>query len=264
MTQAKSRTLSALKACFLPLANILLKNKIGAGPVVRQLKLAFVEAAKINHGRAGKPASVNAIANLTGLSRRHIKELLAEVDAESNFEDIAAPYESGVLTTWVRNTAYLDNSGRPRHLEEGPGPGTFRSLIAETVPADEVDRIANSLLTVGSAVRRPDGKIELKKRGFLVGEDLARNLVFAISSLAHTLDHNWQIPLNERFQQRVIHTNRLDPKNRAVFRRMSNERIIRFSEDTDDLLQSYENADNQHEGTRIGVGVYYFEVDGES
>ena len=70
----------ALRTLFYPLAKLLLKNKVGASPVVHQLKLAFVEAARKNHGRDGKPASANKIASLTGMSRKHVGALLEEVE----------------------------------------------------------------------------------------------------------------------------------------------------------------------------------------
>ncbi len=262
------RLLGALRTLFYPLANVLLKNKVGAAPVIHELKLAFVEAGRDKHGRGNKPASNNMISNLTGMSRPHVRALVDEVIAEPCTDEISAPPESHILTVWCNNEDYTDTLGLPRPLELGPGPGSLRALVSESTDGGKVDEYIERLIRVGSVRRRDDGTFELVNRVFSVIHDLPQIISVFLSTLASTVDKNWGKPMRDGFIMRAAHSDRLDSKKLAMIRRVSEEQLAQLLERIDDELSRHETESeaptvdaNGVELSSIGIGVYYFEKD---
>ena len=267
MREDDTRLLRALRLVFLPLANLMLKNRIGVAPVVEQLKLAYVEAARSNHGRTGKPASVNMISRLCGMSRNHVADLVTRVEHEPDAGDMRLPIESSILSNWLSSEDYLDEQGGPKQLEFGPGHGTFLDLVEGLAPAGEVDVIVESLFRSGNVEKTEEGLAQLVARTYRISRDLPRNLSVSLASLASTIDRNWGKQWGDGFCQRVAHSQNISSRNVAMIRRISKQRIGKFLEEFDDLLCSYESDDNGEttdpegrELSRLGVGAYYFEV----
>lgn len=263
-----SRLRQALRLVFLPLANLLLKNRVDLAPVVEQLKIAYIEAARRNHGRVGKPASVNKISKLTGMSRNYVSNLVSQLERAPDFGDLGRCLESSILGKWASSEEYLDHLGRPRPLKPGPGEGSFHELVARSVPDNEVDAVMADLLSLDNVVKRPDGNIELSDRIFLITTDLPRLLTVCLAPIVDTLDKNWDKSFDNRFGARVAHSDQVGSHSISRIRGMSKQRISKFMEEFDDLLYSLEVEDNEEmqspEGQkllRIGVGAYYFETD---
>ena len=268
MNETDTSLRRALRLVFLPLAKLLLKNKIGLAPVVEELKLAYVQAAQSDHGRTGKPASVNMISTLTGMSRNHISNLISQIEKEPIPNNFGIPNESKILGKWFNSDEYLDDLGRPRLLELGPGDGTFYDLVAKSVRPDEVDACMQNLLSSEAIHRTKDDRLELTVRGYRISADLPRLLTIGLATLASTLNKNWGRPRNDGFCQRVAHSGQIGSQNIARIRRMSRERISDFIAEFDDVMCSSEVEGEQdlrnpegQELAQIGVGAYYFELD---
>lgn len=268
MRETDGRLLHALRTLFRPLANVLLKNRIGIAPVIDQLKMAYVEAAWANHGRSGSHASINMIATLSGLSRNHVKVLLTRAKAEPSFDSVGFATEAGILGEWLSNENYVDKLGRPRALDLGPGDCTFHSLVAASVGSSNALSKMDALIQSECVVHRADGKVELAERKFPINQDLPSQIALFQSSVACTVDKNWGRGVDDGFLIRAAHSGRVDPHKIALIRRLAKERSVKFLEDIDDVLHSYqcEAAEPMvdpegNELSRVGVSVCYFELD---
>ncbi len=260
------RLLSALRTLFYPLASVLLKNKVGVAPVMHQLKLAFVEVARKKHGRGGKPATKNMIANLTGMSRKHVADLLDEADDEPCKDQISEPIVPHVLAMWCTTDEYTDELGLPRSLKLGPGAGTLRTLVQENSDVDDPDQAIEQLLLSGNIRRIDDERFELVQRGYYINRDLPVLISTFLSPLANTLDKNWDLPLREGFTMRVAHSEQLAAEKIPMIRRVAKEQLAQLLEQIDDELSRNETNSGQPmvdpsgvELSMVGVGVYYFE-----
>ncbi len=267
MRENDNNLLYALRSLFRPIANLLLKNRVGIGPVVEQLKLAYVEAARDHHGRSGRPASVNRISELTGMSRGHVSDLLSATRGSGSFKKMEYPKEADILAEWATNQNYLDEVGLPRDLDYGPGDGTFISLLTEAVGEQEVEKCTSALLGSNSVVKTGEGKLRFGKRVFPMTRDLPRQVLVSLASLAHTVDWNWNRAKGAGHVQRVAHTGKLDSSKILLVRRVLRERTRAFLEEVDDLICTHECDDSSpmkspdgHDLARLGLGVYYFEV----
>lgn len=268
MKSSDNRLLRAIRMVFLPFANLLLKHRIAMAPVIEQLKLAYVEAARKNHGKSGKPASINAIATLTGMSRKHISELLQQISSEPGDSDASYTPAASVISAWVTQEEYISGSGQPISLEKGPGPGSLHELVTRVIGDDCADDILEELLKSRSVRVHEDGRVELMERSFSISGDLPRILRGALAPLLTTIDKNWSITPGEGFGQHTATTERLDPHKLLTLRRVSKARIIAFMEDVDDILSNLETDSGEavrdssgNEIATVGFGAYYFELD---
>ena len=262
------RLTAALFSVFKPLANLLLNNEVGARIVIEYMKLAFVQTAYAEFGQGGKPASISAISKMTGLSRKEIRRLLEkEVDCASNSELYGAT-EANILGRWVAHQDYLDENGRPRTLEFGPGPGTFSNLVSESVGDLSPLRYLSRLSEQQCVVVHDDGKISLDRRDWLIDSDLAMLIGDGIGTIAQTISRNHIGKRESRLCQRIAYSANIEPAKVDIMRRIGRERIESFVEEIDDYFIGFE-AENPtafydkdgKELVRIGVGAYYFEVE---
>ncbi|MDJ0908193.1 MAG: DUF6502 family protein [Woeseiaceae bacterium] len=266
--ESDKRLLGALRTLFYPLAGALLKSKVGVVPVIHQLKLAFVEAARDKHGRNGRPATTNKIANLTGMSRQHVRDLLDEAEVDPCRDEISLPNESLVLAAWCTKDDYTDKRGLPVPLELGPGKGTLRTLISESTGTNNIASAIENLLETENIFRRDDGRFELAERVFSINRDLPRIISVFLSSMASTVEKNWGRPKSDSFIIRAAHSRRLNHDKIPMIRRIATEELTRLLERVDDELSRNEADeeqpmidDNGTELSSVGIGVYYFEKD---
>ena len=176
--------------------------------------------------------------------------------------------ESSILATWAHGEPYLDHQGRPRDLAIEPGPGSFGSLVKEVTGEDSYLQYLDELCESDSVEVNENDTVSLIKRVFFIDKDLSRQLSATLAPLAKTLAYNWTRSRGDGFCSRVAHSGCIDPTKVPALRRMSQDKIISFLEDIDDVLVSSE-ADNPEsietsDTGVIGVGAYYFEIENDS
>lgn len=265
---SKNRFLSALRAIFVPLASLAIRQGIASGPVVEQLKIAFVEAARKEHGRAGKPASVNRTSQLTGIGRKQVSELLRRSSEAIPRNEMLISVEAEILSKWWTSPEYLNDRGLPIDLEMGPGPGSFTDLVRKVTGSDSAQMYLGNLTACGSVGILEDGQIQAIRRDHPLGPDLARIICAGPASLTETISKNWGAPAKESFIQGVAHTNSIDSLKVSALRQISRKRVTDLLENIDDIISSFEQDDDEpiinpegKELLEVGVGAYYFEIE---
>jgi hypothetical protein len=266
----ESRIRRALRAFFVPLASLLLRNGMTASVVIEDLKLAFVVAARKEFGSNDKPASISKISKLTGMSRRHVSTLVNSPSKLELDQSSAEVYESAILSNWTNSSEYVDKFGVPRTLDIGPGAGTFDELV-KTMAGEGHREFYLRRLAESDSICVKDGRVSIKSRAIVGRNDLARLIELFVLPLTTNLCRLFQKPRDDGFVLRAAHTSRIDPTLLGVVRRTTRERVVRFIEDVDDSLTSLEtdsgskpvNEDGA-EVTRLGVVAFYFELDEDS
>lgn len=268
MREDNKRLLAAVRAVFVPLASLLIRHGVNVAAVVEQLKIAFVEAARKEHGRVDKPTSINRISQLTGLGRKHVTDLLKMSSETVLVDELISPDEATILSTWSNSAKYLDEVGQPRALELGPGPGTFDALVKQVSGEESSEMYLNRMLQAGSIATQGDDRVMMMQRHFRIADDLPRVLAVGLVPLATTLSKNWGGEPGQGLCQQVSHSTRIDPGKAGTIRRISRERITSFMQDVDDLLTNIESDDDAplinadgNEIAQLGIGAYYFEIE---
>lgn len=261
---------AALRYLLRPIASLLLRNDIDVRSTIDIIKESFVDVAGREFGAGDKLASISKTAEKTGLTRREVKRIReTQVDTISARE-FFGPTESDLLSYWNSKPKYLDDNAMPRVLPFGPGEGSFTDLVKDTLGSDSPLMHLDRLRESGSVSVSSDNFVTLTRRDFSINEDLAMLVGEGLGTLAHTMCRNWARDPRSGNCQRVAYSVRVKPEKVEMVRRFARERIVRFAEEVDDYVTEAESETQQafftrdgNELVRIGVGVYYFEVEAD-
>ncbi|MDJ0911304.1 MAG: DUF6502 family protein [Woeseiaceae bacterium] len=283
MSDIDGRLSAALVAIFRPLASILVRAGVNVRPVIELLKRCFVDAAITEHGNGDKPASISKASRLTGLTRAEVRRLASEEDLAEMPGRVLGILESSVLSTWKTSPMFHDDSGNPAPLPLTGSDKSFEALVRYASGITDFDTALAALEERGSIRLTEDGMVHLETRQHIIRNDLPLLLASGLGTLASTVSKNWNRVNNaradgrqvtgmyddpDRLEQVSAYANSIDASTLMSVRRMCNERILRFAREMDDFLMPLQvlpgQADESMDVTpthRIGVGVYYFEID---
>jgi len=255
-----------------PLIRILLRNGIPFGSFAELARWVYVDVALADFSIKGRKPSDSRASVLTGLSRKEVRRL-RDLDLREQGEDIARYNRAArVLTAWVRDSRYQDDSGAPRILMlEGAEP-SFSSLV-QTYSGDvPVRAILDELQRVGAVDVAANGRLTLLARAYVprTGEEEKLGILGTdVAELIGTIDRNLQgDPLGPLFQRKVAYDN-LPHEAVETFRALSRHKSQELLEEFDRYLAVHDRDLNPQVGGegrwQAGVGIYYFdhELDNE-
>jgi len=121
----------------------------------------------------------------------------------------------------------------------------------------------------GAVVETVQGLLRPMKRYFVPatgGEDLLVGFTHILQPVLEGISHNTQMGCKSPFVQRVAYSDRLSPSSVSVFRGLAQAKASDFVQSLDDWLSSNEISEpvRPTELSRIGIGVFYFEIAQES
>ena len=111
--------LRALRAGFRPLARLLLLSGVQIRDVIEVVKTVFVEVARQDFARKGKPANFSRTALLTGIDRKEVRRLSRLLETTGDPVEVSRRRHhriASVLDTWNTDPEYVDKEGQPRIL----------------------------------------------------------------------------------------------------------------------------------------------------
>ena len=229
-------------------------------------KRAFVEESLGERDGRGRLTNVSRVSVRTGLSRKEVARLKAELQAKSPVNETV--YQSGrparVLQLWYSHPLFQVD-GRPIDLHFDEGDVNFTSLVrlvGGDVPAGAVRA---ELLSAGGMIELDDGLLRVCKRHFVpveLGEDLIVGFAFILAPLLETLEHNSSKPATA-YIQRVAYSDNLPASEQGIFREIAHQRAEALVHHVDEWITAHEeNPLTPTNGNkRLGVGVFYFETD---
>ena len=243
-------------------------------------KRVYVDVALRDFGIPGKKPSISRAAILSGLTRKEVQRLVAEVasdaadatdapDAAAARTVIAAERDNRairVLSAWTRDADFADDDGTPRVLPLQEGSASFATLVRRYSGDVPVRAVLDELVRVGAVQRRDDGRVELLQRAFLASGavDKIEHLGTDVADLVRTIDHNIEHGTDPRFQRRVMYHD-MPPSVVAEFRKLSATQAMALLVKLDRWLAArsaaHEAADTdpKEASVRLGMGIYYFE-----
>jgi len=120
------------------------------------------------------------------------------------------------------------------------------------------------LLAAAAIQELSDGRLAPIRRYFIpsdVGEDLVVGLTHILAPVLEGLAHNTGAGKDVPFVQRIAYSDCLIPEAIPMFKQLVNTRAAEFLQTMDEWLISNESATANvaPEGTRVGVGVFYYE-----
>ena len=260
---------AAITNLLRPLVMFLLRNGVPYQTFADIAKRVYVDLATEKFDIPGRKPSKSRVAILTGLSRREVlrvKRLPAQDDLGALDRINRA---ARVITGWVRDRRFSDESGQPTDLSFDGGDVCFLQLVKSYSGDAPARAVLDELMRVGVVERTPDGRIRLLERGYIprTGEiDKIGILGSDTSDLVSTIDHNICHPEAPFFQRKVCYDN-LPSEALPALKKLAGEQSQALLELLDRWMSERDrDANPRVPGTgrkRAGVGIYYFQEDYE-
>ena len=258
MDIARERILEACERFMVPLARMLLCLGIGSKEFSEVTKKAFVDAATSQYGLRGRPTNTSRVAVLTGLTRKEVRRLKESLSGERKRETKMGP-ASTILHFWYKDSAFLDDLGKPLELpREGPGP-SFQELARRYGGDVPAGALLSELQRTGAVVETKENKFKVTTRYFLPtgASDIFVDAVsFSLENLAHTGSQNVTNTGKQKdnYLERFVWSDRINEEDVEKFRILAKEKSMALLEYLDDWIAA--NEIPTPTGHRIGLGLY--------
>lgn len=260
---------AALSKLLRPLVRLLLKHSFSYSAFETIAKRVFVEVAMEDLALPNRKPSVSRAAILTGLNRKEVTNLLCQPWSESDVEGTRYNRAARVVTGWVREPKYQDESGAPRILAMD-GDNSFAELVRAHGADVPTRAVLDELIRVGAAQVLDDGRVQLVQRAFVPNKNTVSTLNILgtdASELIETIVFNLEaVDAPKRYQRKVMHHGipiEALPDFRALSARQSQQLLELF----DGWLSEHDLGDDQDKWpdrtARVSVGIYYNEEIGD-
>lgn len=258
---------AAITKLLRPMVMFLLRNGVPFQTFADIAKRVYVDLATEKFDIPGRKQSKSRVAILTGLSRREVlrvKRLPAQDDLGALDRINRA---ARVVSGWVVDKRFSDESGQPTDLPFEGGSGSFLQLVKSYSGDAPARAVLDELMRVGVVERTTGGKIHLLEHSYIpkAGEiEKIAMLGSDPSDLFSSIDHNIRHPEAPFFQRKVNYDN-LPSEALPELKKLAGEQSQALLERVDRWMSERDRDVNPRvPGSgrkRAVVGIYYFEED---
>lgn len=264
MSRKLQETLNAsVQRLLYPLVRILLRNGVAYGTLAGLVRQVYVNVAFDEFAPPGKKQTVSRVSALTGLTRKEVKRLLDEPQAEGAGQ---ARYSRAVrvISGWLHDGRFHGESGKPAVLPIEGGQNSFALLVKE-YSGDIPTKAMLSMLEEGGTVSVSKDRVRLVRHAYVPGGDAIEKIKILgsdVHELISTIDHNLTAdPENLRFQRKVSYGN-IDPGAVVKLKKMSFTKAQALLEQLDKQYSGHALGEDAADvGTYISLGIYFYERD---
>jgi len=246
-----------------PLVRLLLRHGVSHAEFANWAKQAYIAEAASHFGIEDKKPTVSRIAIVTGINRKEVKRVM---DLPANVDTGVSKHNRAVrvVTGWLQDRDFHDDSGKPVALTYGDTEDSFNQLVKRYGGDVPARAMLDELVRVGT-VSLEEGNVQLVHKGYIPhqSEDALLD-IFSTSAfdLLTTLDHNLSGEGKRRLQMSVAYDN-VTQEGLDVFRNLSAEKGMRLLRELDNSLSKHDREANPQvigDGRyRAGLGVYLIE-----
>jgi len=256
---------SVLLATLRPIASILLRFGITYQDFERVCKAAFVGVAMDEYGPRGRSANVSRISLMTGLPRKVVRLVQAQLLEAPFSQNEVRSLPSEVLNVWHTDFRFCSTYGKPRPLTWDSGNGSFCELVRHCSRSVSPATMRAELVRVGAVSESENGLFVANRRSFIptTTEDrLIQGLQYGLRQLGMTVAYNAGKDDGRQLRfQRIVWNYCLPKAQRGAIDSLLAERLKEFSQEIDDLLSEADRGAPSEDQGVIGVGLYQFEDD---
>ena len=251
-----------------PIVRVMLRSGVTWSEFAELLKEVFVEVARRDHGRQGRPTNMARVAMITGLSRREVTRVRDVLLGKTESQPSVGGRISQILTGWYTDPDFSDGSGKPIELAEDGDTRSLKALLKRFGGDLPHGAITKELLELGLVNKLPNGTYRANSRIYArtqLDPDIVRQMGVALHDHASTLAHNVDRDRTAAAQfARIAAVDNLEPKYVKNFAAVLEERGQAFLEEMDDWLSRHVTTGSEKTnstGIRTGVGLYLIQTD---
>lgn len=264
-----SALIAAIHRLLRPLVKVLLARSISYPFLSNLLKTIYVEVAAEEFKLQGKPQTDSRISLLSGVHRKDVKRLRAEMVEEQTIPP-AVSLSARLVKLWRSDPQRIDETGRhrplPRLISEG-GAESFEALV-NSVSKDIRSRvILDEWLRTGIATIDEKGRVCLNTDAFLKGGGFdekayyfGQNIHDHLAAAVHNL-----LGQSPQFLERAVQYNRLSEQSVAELTELARVQGLQALKVLSSRATELEarDKDDPAASRRVSFGVYAFEAAAE-
>ena len=256
--------LGATARLLRPLVRVLLRYGVSYSAFSELAKRLFVEVATQDFTIPGKKQTASRISTMTGLSRKEVVRVAGLSTPLVDVDLFAVNRAARVISGWVNDDQFRDDSGDPAVLPFDQGENSFVALVKRYSGDITPRTIADELQRVGAVQSTRDGGLQLLERAYVVNaseRDKLAILGHDVADMIGSIDHNLQFPATPYFQRKVAYSS-IPVGKVPMLREQMALQAQTCLENMDSKLAVVARQESQSTGehVRIGVGIYYFEA----
>ncbi len=272
--RASPNTIDSLANTLLPLSRVLMKQELGAGPLVLAAKLAYLRAAVETIPRRGARANVSQLSVATGMTRKEIAFLLKNTERTSErvLPRIALEQRAlRVVRGWTSDPRFKTRNGRPAQLRLRGGTSDFSTLV-RTYGGDVTSAsVLKELERINVVVRSNQGRVRLRPLREQFGTRSSERFAEFADLLKDFVDTTSQVigrsrsPIFFGFHDSKANTE----SQAALFQRTFSRRAAALLASVEQWRARQQQSPGrdlrkrQGPTTRVGLGIYLVQNDAE-
>lgn len=266
MADTRRRLLNACFALMVAVARSLLRAGVSFREFDEVARAAFIRVASSDYGLRGRRTNASRVSAMTGISRKQVRLFRDKIKKYGLDARIELSPLGDLLHHWSTDTRLRDKRGGPMALPFSDGDISFESLVRERLGDLPANATRVELLRCGAISQDPDGLLHLERREVVPEtsyEKLVSSVSFNLVGLASTIAFNSNPDRTGPGRiERFVQSPPLSTDEAKRMRDILRQRIVSFTRGLDDLFPT--DAHLIAPGKRVGVGVYYYEEDGDA
>lgn len=255
----------ALRRALIPMVRLMLHHGITLQYLTELLKSLFVEVAERDFRIASKPPTDSRISLVTGVHRKDVSRLRAELIADAASTPGVVSLRAQLVALWLGTPMYLDEAGQPLPLARFRSDGgvlSFEALVASVNSDIRSKVVLDEWLRLGIAQMDDRKMVCLNADAFVPSEGFEEKAFYFGHNLHDHLSaavHNMQ-GIQPPFMDRSVHYDALSLESVQAITKQSRDLGMKALLAVNKTAMSAEARDAQTPGPRhrMTFGVYFY------
>lgn len=266
MESTKFDILNAIAKMLRPLVRLLLKYQISYGEFSSFVRRIYVEVAYSDFTIPKRKTTYSKVAVMTGIDRKMVQEIIN--NKKDVLEEQAKPINKGlsVVKEWTTSRKYLDKNKKPLELPLR-GKKSFETLVAQSCADLTARSVLDELVRSDVVVKTEDNTVRLVKTAYVPTGDEKQlvNVVFTCArDLLLTGEHNIENDADNLWFQRQVAYSNIPVSEIDEFKQLSDTKSEELIGEMNRWLHDKnigDKSDFDEQTKRVGVGIYYIEIE---
>ncbi len=261
----KTLIAEAIVKILRPLIRVLIRNEFTHADLTELVRRTYVEVAYDAHSIPGQEITFSRVAVLTGLSRKEVVRLKGILDSEEVLVKQTPNRAQRVVHGWLSDKEFLDKKKQPKELPIKGAKASFQSLVQRYSGDITYGAVLDELNLIGVTELTESDTVKLVNKAYIPYKDeleKVRVMSVCVADLFETAVYNIEREDGERHFQRQMVYSGIEESLAAKFKELSSEKAGELFEVLSKFLtngRAKSSPKKRAEGTRIGMGMYFFE-----
>ncbi len=255
----------ALESMLKPIFRLLVRKGIGYPTFTELAKKLYVEAAHAEEQKSGKRITDSRLSTLTGIHRKEIKRLRAELDQPPLPSERKASLAAQLVSQWLGREEYVHEDGTPRAIPyqtEDENAPSFIHLVQSITRDVHPRTLRDTWLKQGFLIQQEDGRLVLSESGYVPDQSWEETLFFAGKNLgAHsaTVVENLLHDADPLQLDRAVYYYRLTPESAQILEAWARKEALKLLTEFNQRAAKLQRQDRAKEAANAGVhfGAYF-------